>query len=149
MPVPLPPSDLELAEQLRSARRIAVIGIKTEAQASQPAYYVPRYLQEAGYQVLPVPVYYPQVREILGQPVTRSLAEISGAVDIVVLFRRSVDLAPHLADIIAKQPKLVWLQLGIRDDAFALALQAAGIAVVQDRCIMVEHRRLLGAAHAR
>lgn len=126
---------------LATVRRIAVLGIKTELQAAQPAFYVPAYLQQAGFEVVPVPVYYPEVRQILGRPVYRRLADIPEPVDAVNVFRRPQDLAGHLDDLLAARPRLVWLQQGIRDDAFALALARAGIAVVQDRCLMVEHRR--------
>ena len=125
---------------LARTRRIAVLGIKTEAQSDQPAFYVPKYMQNAGFEIVPVPVYYPEATEILGERVYRKLADVPGDVDMVNVFRRPQDLAPHLADILAKKPKSVWLQLGIRDDAFASELERAGIEVVQNRCLMVEHR---------
>lgn len=125
---------------LRETRRIAVLGIKTEAQSWQPAFYVPEWLVEAGFDVVPVPVYYPEVKEILGRPVYRRLRDVPGPIDMVDVFRRSRDLAPHLEDILAAKPKSVWLQQGIRDDAFAEELAEAGITVVQDRCLMLEAR---------
>jgi predicted CoA-binding protein len=131
-------------ELLANVRTIAVLGIKTEAQAGQAAYYVPRYMADAGYDVIPVPVYYPEVTAILGRPVYRKLADIPGEVDMVNVFRRSQDVAPHLDDILAKQPKSVWMQLGIQDDAVARKLAEAGIKVVQNRCLMVDHRNLAG-----
>jgi predicted CoA-binding protein len=124
----------------RDAKRVAVLGIKTERQATQPAFYVPEYLHQAGVEVVPVPVYYPEVTEILGAKVYRRVADVPGEIDIVDVFRRSQDLPPHLPDLIAKKPRCVWLQSGIRDDAFARALAEAGIDVVQDRCLMVDHR---------
>jgi predicted CoA-binding protein len=127
---------------LNDTRVVAVLGIKTEAQATQPAFYVPRYLQTAGFQVFPVPVYYPQATQILGQQVYRRLVDIPIHVDLVNVFRRSQDVPPHVADILAKMPKAVWLQSGIRNDAVAETLAKAGIKVVQDRCIMVDHRYL-------
>lgn len=130
-----------LLDLLRAARRVAVLGIKTNAQADQPAYYVPHYLQQAGVQVVPVPVYYPEATEILGQPVFRRLVDIPGPVDMVDVFRRSSDIAAHLDDLLAKRPPLVWLQQGIRNPEVAAQLAAAGIDVVQDRCLMVDHRR--------
>jgi predicted CoA-binding protein len=129
-------------ELLANVHTIAVLGIKTEAQAGQAAYYVPRYMADAGYDVIPVPVYYPGVTEILGRPVYRKLADIPGEVDMVNVFRRSQDVAPHLDDILAKKPKSVWMQLGIQDDAVARKLAEAGIKVVQNRCLMVDHRNL-------
>ena len=126
---------------LASTKRIAVLGIKTETQADQPAYQVPKYLQEAGFEIVPVPVYFPEVTSILGQPVYRKLVDIPGEVDIVNVFRRAKDLEAHAEDILAKRPRVLWLQLGIRNEAFARRIVAAGIDVVQDRCLMVEHRR--------
>ena len=131
-----------IRDLLTQSKTIAVLGIKTQAQAEQPAYYVPRYLQSVGYEVIPVPVYYPDAIEILGRKVYRKLADIPGPVDLVNVFRRPHDVPPHVDDILAKKPRAVWLQLGIRNDAAALELAAAGIQVVQDRCIMVDHRAL-------
>ncbi|NKF24681.1 CoA-binding protein [Solimonas marina] len=133
-----PGGDADINAILAQTRRIAVLGIKTEAQATQPAFYVPKYLVDSGYDVVPVPVYYPDVCTILGHAVYRRLADVPGTIDLVDVFRRPQDLPAHLDDILAARPKAVWLQLGIRDDAFATTLRAAGIAVVQDRCLMVE-----------
>ena len=125
---------------LRSARRVAVLGIKTEAARGQPAFYVPQALQEMGLEIVPVPVYYPESTQILGQKVYRRVADVPGEVDIVDVFRRSADVAAHLPDLLAKKPRAVWLQSGIRDDRTAEALARAGILVVQDRCLMVDYR---------
>lgn len=135
-------NNAEIGELLDQIRTIAVLGIKTEAQAGQPAFYVPSYLQNAGFEVIPVPVYYPDVTQILGQPVYRRLADIPNEVDLVNVFRRSEEVPPHVEDILAKKPKAVWLQLGIRNDAAAETLAKAGIKVIQDRCLMVDHRWL-------
>jgi len=132
----------EIRNLLNETRTIAVVGIKTEAQAGQPAFYVPSYLQTAGFQIIPVPVYYPQATRILGQQVYRRLIDIPIDVDLVNVFRRSQDVPPHVADIVAKMPKAVWMQSGIRHDAVAETLAKAGIKVVQDRCLMVDHRAL-------
>jgi uncharacterized protein len=131
-----------VAELLSTASRVAVLGIKTEQQSTQPAFYVPHYLQRAGYEVVPVPVYYPDVSEILGVPVHRTVAEVPGELDIVFVFRRSADVARHVDDLIAARPAAVWMQSGIRNAEAAEALARAGIRVVQDRCAMIEHRRL-------
>lgn len=131
-----------IKELLEKTRTIAVLGIKTEAQANQPAFYVPRYLDSVGFEVIPVPVYYPDVTHILGHTVYRTLAEIPVDVDLVNVFRRPQDIPTHLEDILAKGPKSVWLQSGIKHDAVAEKLAQAGIKVVQDRCLMVEHRNL-------
>ncbi|HLM54655.1 MAG TPA: CoA-binding protein [Pyrinomonadaceae bacterium] len=132
-----------LKQLLQETRRVAVLGIKTEAQSYQPAFYVPKYLHTAGLDVVPVPVYYPDVKQILGREVYRKLADVPGEVDMVNVFRRPEDIPPHLEDILAKKPKSVWFQSGIRHDAAAERLARAGIKVVQDRCLMVEHRRFL------
>ena len=124
---------------LDNTRRVAVLGIKTDPD--QPAYYVPEYAQNAGWEIVPVPVYYPDVTEILGERVYRKVADVPGELDMVNVFRRSFDVPPHVDDIIAKKPKCVWMQMGIRNDAAAERLAKAGIDVVQDRCLMVEMRR--------
>lgn len=124
----------------RETRRIAVLGIKTEAQRGQPAYYVPEYMQRAGFEVVPVPVYYPEATQILGQPVYRSIAEAPGPIDLVNVFRRPADVPAHVDDILAARPKAVWMQSGIRNADAARRFAEAGIRVVQDRCLMVEHR---------
>jgi len=131
-----------IAAIVRATRRIAVLGIKTEQQRDQPAFYVPEYMLRAGYDIVPVPVYYPEVTEILGQKVYRAISLIPGRVDMVNVFRRSQDIPPHLPDILSARPKVVWFQLGIVNDEAALTLARAGIQVVQDRCLLVEHRRL-------
>ena len=134
-------TDEAIGALLATTHSIAVLGIKTEAQAEQPAFYVAKYAHDAGYRVLPVPVYYPEVTTILGRPVARTVSALGERVDLVDVFRKPSDLAGHLDDLLAARPRAVWLQLGIRDDAFARALVAAGIFVVQDRCLLVELRR--------
>jgi uncharacterized protein len=128
----------EIAALLRSVRTVAVLGMKTEAQADQPAFYVPQHCARAGLHVIPVPVYYPEVTEILGQRVYRKLADIPGPVDMVDVFRRSVDLPPHVDDILEKRPRAVWLQSGIRHPEVTARLIAEGIDVVESKCLMVE-----------
>jgi predicted CoA-binding protein len=130
-----------IARLLRATKRVAVLGMKMEPH--QPAWYVPKYLADVGLEVIPVPVYYPGVTEIMGRRVYRKLADVPGPIDIIDVFRRSEDVAPHLGDLLAAKPKCVWLQLGIRDDATAAALSKAGILVVQDRCLMVDHERFV------
>ena len=131
-------TDAGIRQLLQAVKRIAVLGIKTQAQAEQPAYYVPEYTQGAGYEIVPVPVYYPEATEILGEKVHRTVAEVPGAVDMVNVFRRAADVPAHVDDILAKKPKAVWMQLGIRNDDAAERLARAGIDVVQDRCLLVE-----------
>ncbi|MGZ8263839.1 MAG: CoA-binding protein [Burkholderiales bacterium] len=127
---------------LGETHTIAVLGIKTEAQSGQPAFYVPQYLKNAGLDVIPVPVYYPDVTHILGRQVYRKVADIPEDVDMVNVFRRPEDVTAHVDDILAKKPKSVWMQLGISNDAAAEQFARAGIKVVQNRCLMVDHRRL-------
>jgi uncharacterized protein len=137
-------ADAGIAEILRTTKRIAVLGIKPETKAGQPAYYVPRYLRDVGYELIPVPVYYPEIREILGRPVYRELVSVPGPVDMVNVFRRAHDIPPHVYDILAKKPRAVWFQLGIRNDEAAERLARSGILVVQNRCSMVDHQRFVG-----
>jgi predicted CoA-binding protein len=127
---------------IRQTKTIAVLGIKPESHADQAAHYVPAHMAAAGYEIIPVPVYYPEVTAILGKPVFRSLAAIQRPIDMVNVFRRPNDIPPHVEDIIAAKPKFVWFQLGIRNDDAARKLAEAGIKVVQDRCLMVEEGRL-------
>lgn len=131
-----------ITDLIRATKSIAVLGIKPESHADQAAFYVPAHMAAAGYDVIPVPVYYPDVTEILGKPVFRKLADIGRPIDMVNVFRRPADIPPHLDDILAAKPKSVWFQLGIRNDEAAQRLAEAGIKVVQDRCLMVEEGRL-------
>lgn len=126
---------------LEETRRIAVLGIKTEAQAGQPSIEVPRYMAEHGYEIIPVPVYYPEATHILGQPVYRTVASVPQPVDMVNVFRRSSDVPPHVDDILAARPRVVWMQLGISNDEAAERFAREGIRVVQNRCLMVDHAR--------
>lgn len=132
----------QIRELLSQTKTIAVLGIKTEGQADQPAFYVPKYMKSAGFKIIPVPVYYPNVTEILGEKVYRHVSDIPEEVDMVNLFRRPQDIPPHLDDLLAKKPKSVWMQLGISHESVAEQLAKAGIKVVQDRCLMVDHRRM-------
>jgi hypothetical protein len=130
----------DVARIVRENKRIAVLGIKTEAQRDQPAFYVPEYMARAGYDIVPVPVYFPDATEILGRPVYRTVSAVPAPVEMVNVFRRPRDIPPHVEDILAARPRVVWLQLGIRHDEAAETLARSGIQVVQDRCVLVEHR---------
>jgi len=134
-------NDADILELARSLHRVAVLGIRSEKRADRAAFYVPDYLVSAGVDVVPVPVYEPEVKVILGREVYRRLIDVPGEIDLVDVFRRSEDIPAHVSDILAKRPIAVWFQLGIRNDAAAEELARAGIKVVQDRCSMVEHRR--------
>jgi hypothetical protein len=131
--------DADVFALLARVRRVAVLGIKTP-ESGQPAYYVPAYAQRAGYEVVPVPVYYPDVTEILGRPVYRRVADVPGGVDLVNVFRRPKDIPAHVDDILEARPKAVWFQQGIRHDEAAERFARAGIDVVQDRCLLVDLR---------
>jgi uncharacterized protein len=137
-------TDSQIRELLQNTRTIAVLGIKPETHAGQPAFYVSKYMADAGYDIIPVPVYYPDVTEILGKKVYRDLTQVPGEIDLLNVFRRSDDIPKHTLEILMKKPKAVWFQLGIRNDEVAERLADAGIKVVQDLCLMVEHRALLG-----
>jgi predicted CoA-binding protein len=133
-----------IAAILHDTKTIAVLGIKPESHADQAGHYVPAHMLAAGYDIIPVPVYYPDVTTIFDRPVFRTLAAVGRPIDMVNVFRRPNDIPPHVDDILAASPKYVWFQLGIRNDAAAQRLAEAGIKVVQDRCLMVEegrHRR--------
>ncbi len=135
-------TDQQIRELLADTKTIAVLGIKPKSHTGQPAFYVAKYMQDAGYRIIPVPVYYPDVTEILGERVYRDLTQVPGEIDLLNVFRRSDDISKHLLEILAKRPKYVWFQLGIRNDEVAERLAEAGIKVVQDLCLMVEHRAL-------
>jgi predicted CoA-binding protein len=130
----------QIKQLLESTHRIAVLGIKPNPE--QPAYYVPEYALQAGYEIVPVPVYYKELTEMQGKKVYRKLTDIPDDIDMVNVFRRPMDIPPHVDDIIAKGPKSVWFQLGIRNDEAAERLARAGIDVVQDHCLLVELRRI-------
>jgi predicted CoA-binding protein len=134
-------SDEELRELLADVETVAVVGIKSGPE--DDAYRVPAYLQGCGYRIVPVT---PKLREVLGLRAFPSLREVDVAVDLVDLFRAPQHVPAHVEEILAMspRPRAVWMQLGISHAESARRLEEAGIAVVQDRCILVEHRRLLG-----
>ena len=133
-------SDHDLLALLEASRTIAVVGMKDDE--SEDAYRVPLYMQRHGYRILPVN---PKLARVLGERASHSLADVSLPVDLVNLFRAPDNIPRHVEEILAMQPRprAVWMQLGIVHGASAARLRAEGIQVVQDRCIMVEHRRLL------
>ena len=128
----------EITALLDRVHTIAVLGIKTGDDPKQPAFAVPQHAQLAGYRIIPVPIYFPDVTTILGETVFRTISAIPGVVDLVDVFRKPSDIPAHIDDIIAKHPSAVWFQLGIRNDAAAERLARAGIDVVQDKCIEQE-----------
>lgn len=130
-------SDEAITALLQRVRTVAVLGIKTPEQGGAAA-FVPAYIKGAGLRVIPVPVYYPELTEMLGEPVHRTVAGIGERVDLVDVFRRPKDIPAHLDDLLAARPHAVWFQSGIRNDEAAEVLARAGIDVVQDRCLMIE-----------
>jgi hypothetical protein len=138
-PAPGPSTDDELRELLAATHTVAVVGMKDAA--SEDAHRVPRYLQEHGMRILPVN---PKLSRVLGERAYASLREIEEPVDLVDLFRAPDHIPAHVEEILAMSPlpRAVWMQLGIVHGGAAARLRAAGIQVVQDRCIMVDHRRL-------
>jgi predicted CoA-binding protein len=122
---------------LERIHTVAVLGIKTP-EAGGAAWYIPNSLRHSGLKVIPVPVYFPEVTEMMGVPVFRRVADIPERVDVVDVFRRPKDIPAHLPDLLAAKPKAVWFQSGIRHDEVAEQLARAGIDVVQDHCLMVE-----------
>ena len=135
-------SDDDIGALLKDTKRIAVLGIKPESHSGQPAFYVASYMQQAGFEIIPVPVYYPDVTTILGQKVYRDLRDVPAEIDMVNVFRRDTDIPKHVDEILEAKPKSVWIQLGIRNDEAAEQFAKAGIKVVQNLCLMVEHRAL-------
>jgi predicted CoA-binding protein len=131
-----------IAEILRNSHVVAVLGMERDENSDRPAYAVPKFLRRRGYEIVPLPVKYPDVTEVDGLRAYHSLSEVPQAVDIVDVFRSPRDIPKHLDDILAKKPKAVWFQSGIRNDAAAETLARAGIKVVQDRCMKVEVMRL-------
>lgn len=136
-------TDEGIKEILENTSTIAVLGIKPETRSGQPAFYVPNYMKNAGFEIIPVPVYYPEITEILGEKVYRKLSDIPQDIDLLNVFRRSEDIPFHAEDILRKKPKAVWFQLGIQHDEVAEQLAKAGIRVVQNACLMVEHRSVM------
>lgn len=133
--------DARIADILRTARRIAVVGLSPRPE--RPSHGVAAYLQRAGYTIVPVR---PTGTLILGEPVQPDLraAAAVGPIDIVNIFRRSEFVPALLDSILAVRPRLVWMQVGVRDDATARRLEAEGIPVVMDRCLAVDHHYLGG-----
>jgi len=134
-------NDARLREILSTSPTIAVLGAHHEPEKA--AFYVPEYLHDEGYRILSVN---PQLdgEELFGEPVHKTLAEIAEPVDLVDVFRRSELIPQHVEDILAMspRPKVVWFQLGIKNEDAARILEAAGITVVQNRCTLADHQRL-------
>lgn len=124
---------------LRETRVIAVVGLS--ADWFRPSYFAAKYMQEHGYRVIPVNPKYPS---ILGEKCYPSLRDIPEKVDLVDVFRKSADVMPVAEDAIAVKAKVLWQQLGVRNEAAAAKARAAGLETVMDRCVKIEHGRLFG-----
>ena len=124
---------------LRGCKTIAVVGLS--ANWYRPSYFAAKYMQEHGYRVIPVNPSYP---EILGEKCYASLKDIPEKVDIVDCFRKSADIEPIADQAIAIGAKVLWMQLGVMNEKAADKARKAGLEVVQDRCVKIEHGRLFG-----
>lgn len=124
---------------LRESRTVAVVGLS--ADWFRPSYFAAKYMQEHGYRVIPVN---PRYAEILGEKCYASLREVPGKIDIVDVFRKTRDVMPIAEDAIAIGAKVLWQQLGVRNEAAAARASAAGLETVMDRCVKIEHGRLFG-----
>jgi len=124
---------------LMRCRSIAVVGIS--ANWYRPSYFAAKYMQDHGYQIFPVN---PNYQEVLGQPCFPTIASIPEPVDIVDCFRKSEEIVPLAHEAIAKHAKVLWMQLGIRNDEAATIASAAGLDVVMNHCVKIEHARILG-----
>lgn len=133
------PDDEAIRRLLEKVRRIAVVGLSPKPH--RDSHRVARYLLESGYEIAPV---YPREEQILGQKVHRRVQDVAGAVDLVDVFRRSEKLPEVIDDAITARAGAVWLQLGCIDEDGARRARDAGLTVVMDRCLMVEHARLVG-----
>jgi predicted CoA-binding protein len=132
----------EIRALLQGISRVAVLGMRPASHSHKAAFYVPQALQDMGLTVVPVVVHGHPETEILGAPVYRRLVDVPGQLDLVDVFRRSEDIPSHVDDILARAPRAVWFQSGIRNDVVAERLAQAGIQVVQDRCLMVDFRAI-------
>jgi predicted CoA-binding protein len=135
-------SPADVRALLQGISRVAVLGARPASHAQKAAFYVPQALQDMGLTIVPVVVHAHPETQILGETVFRRLQDVPGQLDLVDVFRRAEDLPGHLDDLLARAPRAVWFQSGIRNDAVAEQLARAGIQVVQDRCLMVDYRNL-------
>ena len=136
--------DETLRQALLGARNIAVVGLSDNP--SRPSYGVARYLQSQGYRIIPVN---PNITEVLGEQAYPDLISIPDVVDMVDIFRRSDQVAPHVDEAITKGVLTIWMQVGVVDEESARRSREAGITVIMDRCALVEHQRLVGEQRAR
>ena len=131
--------DTQIAELLKNSKTIAVVGLSDKPW--RPSLGVTQYMASRGYEIVPVN---PEIAESLGKASRASLDDVPGPIDIVNIFRRSEFVSPIVDRAIALGAKCIWMQEGVRDDEAAERARAAGISVIQDRCILKYHQRLLG-----
>jgi predicted CoA-binding protein len=124
---------------LKESRVLAIVGVS--AQWHRPSHFAAKYMLEHGYRVIPVN---PQYQEVLGQKCYASLREIPEKVDLVDVFRKTADVMPVAEDAIAIGARVLWQQLGVRNEAADARARAAGMESVMDRCVKIEHGRLFG-----
>jgi predicted CoA-binding protein len=124
---------------LATSKTIAIVGLS--ADWFRPSYFAAKYMQEHGYRIVPVN---PRYETVLNEPCYRTLREIPEPVDIVDVFRRTEDVGPIADEAIAIGAKVLWQQLGVKNAAAAAKVEAAGLESVMDRCVKIEHARLLG-----
>jgi len=132
------PGDDRIKQILRQSKTIAIVGLSDKPH--RDSYMVAKYMMEHGYKIIPVN---PRAREVLGQKAYASLLEVPGKIDIVNVFRRSEQVLPVVEEALLKQPGAIWLQLGIQNEEGAQLAVAHGIAMIMDKCIKVEHQRLM------
>ncbi|WP_031513511.1 CoA-binding protein [Desulfofalx alkaliphila] len=135
----LNPTENEIKNLLQEARTIAVVGLSDKPE--RDSHMVAKYLQEKGYRIIPVN---PKLDSVLGEKAYKKVSEIPDPIDIVNVFRRSIDTPPVVEDSLAKKPKAVWLQLGIQNDEAAKIAQDNKITMIMNRCIKIDHAKLLG-----
>lgn len=135
----LNPHEDDIKELLREARTIAVVGLSD--QPERDSHRVAKFLQEKGYRIIPVN---PKLESVLGEKCYKKVSEIPHHIDIVDVFRRSIDTPSVVQDSLIKDPKAVWLQLGIKNDDSARIAKENNITIIMDRCIKIDYARLLG-----
>ncbi|ATY84766.1 CoA-binding protein [Kyrpidia spormannii] len=135
------PTDQELANLLKTSKTVAVVGLSDNPD--RPSYEVASYLQSQGYEIIPVN---PRIGQSLGRKAHRSLREVEGPVDIVDVFRRGEEVDELVDQAVQAGAKVLWMQLGVVNEQAAKRAQDAGLTVVMDRCMKIEHQRLLGGA---
>ena len=135
-------SDAQIKKILEDAKTIAVVGLASSPL--RPSYGVSAYMQQQGYRIIPVN---PTHAEVLGEKCYPDLASIPGSVDLVDCFRHAEDMPPIARAAVAKGAKALWMQIGIRSDEATRIALAGGLDVVANRCVKIEHARIMGGLH--